>query len=93
MYLEIISPEKILFKGNVNSLSVPGANGEFQMLNNHAAILSTLAKGKVRFEVENANDNFEAKSEDIKVEGNKFSLEINGGAVEFNNNKAVILPS
>lgn len=92
MYLEIISPEKILFKGEVNTLSVPGSNGEFQMLNNHAAILSTLKEGTVRFEVSNANDKFELKSEDIQVDGNIFSIEIKGGAVEFNNNKAVILP-
>ncbi|MCK5782518.1 MAG: F0F1 ATP synthase subunit epsilon [Flavobacteriales bacterium] len=93
MYLEIISPEKVLFKGEVNSVSVPGANGEFQMLNNHAAILSTLVKGVITFEVENTNANFEAKGDDISTNGNLFSLEIKGGVLEMNDNKAIILPS
>ena len=47
MYLEIISPEATLFKGEVDSVSVPGLNGYFQVLNNHAPIVSSLKKGKV----------------------------------------------
>ena len=48
MILEIVSPEATLFKGEVTSVSVPGINGEFQMLNNHAPIVSLLAKGNVK---------------------------------------------
>ena len=40
MILEIITPEKIIFTGEVESVAVPGVNGEFEMLNNHAAIVS-----------------------------------------------------
>ena len=40
MILEIISAEKIIFTGEVESVAVPGVNGEFEMLNNHAAIVS-----------------------------------------------------
>ena len=40
MVLEIISPEKIIFTGEVSSVAVPGVNGEFEMLNNHASIVS-----------------------------------------------------
>ena len=40
MILEIISPEKIIFTGEVESVAVPGVDGEFEMLNNHAAIVS-----------------------------------------------------
>ena len=47
MYLEIISPEATLFTGNIDSLTVPGANGSFQVLENHAAIVSTLTSGNV----------------------------------------------
>ena len=39
MYLEIISPEAVLFRGEVTSVSVPGLNGYFQMLDNHAPIV------------------------------------------------------
>ena len=48
MYLEIVSPEATLFKGDVDSVSVPGVNGEFEMLNNHAAVVSTLKDGFVK---------------------------------------------
>ena len=45
MILEIVSPEATLFKGEVTSVAVPGVNGEFQMLNNHAPIVSILKQG------------------------------------------------
>jgi len=47
MILEIVSPEATLFSGEVTSVSVPGINGEFQMLNNHAAVVSILQKGGI----------------------------------------------
>ena len=48
MYLEIISPEATLFAGEVDSVIVPGSAGSFQMLNNHAPIVSTLKEGIVK---------------------------------------------
>lgn len=92
MYLEIISPEKVLFKGKVESVSVPGANGDFQMLNNHAAILSTLVAGNVKFEVVGSDYDFEL-SDDISKNGSIYSLEIKGGVIEMSDNKATVLPS
>ena len=66
MYLEIVSPEKTLFNGDVNSVSVPGVNGEFEMLNNHAAVVSTLKKGFVKIKgqvkIENVSE-FEKKGD------------------------------
>ena len=50
MYLEIVTPEASLVSGEVESVTVPGVEGEFQMLNNHAAIVSLLGAGKVKFE-------------------------------------------
>ena len=41
MYLEIVTPEASLVSGEVESVTVPGVNGEFQMLNNHASIVSS----------------------------------------------------
>ncbi len=49
MYLEIVSPEATLFAGEVTAVTVPGIDGEFQMLDNHAPIVSLLQEGKVRF--------------------------------------------
>ena len=48
MILEIISPEKIIFTGEVSSVAVPGVDGEFEMLNNHASIVSNLKKGSIK---------------------------------------------
>jgi F-type H+-transporting ATPase subunit epsilon len=47
MLLEIVSPEASLFKGEITSVSVPGLDGSFQILNNHAPIVSLLQKGTV----------------------------------------------
>ena len=48
MYLEIISPEATLFSGEIESLTLPGTNGSFQLLENHAPIVSTLQAGVVK---------------------------------------------
>ena len=48
MYLEIVSPEATLFAGDVTAVTVPGVDGEFQMLENHAPIVSLLQQGKVK---------------------------------------------
>ncbi|MGB2371970.1 MAG: FoF1 ATP synthase subunit delta/epsilon, partial [Flavobacteriales bacterium] len=45
MLLELITPEKKVFQGEVNSVQLPGTNGKFEVLNNHAPIISTLTKG------------------------------------------------
>jgi F-type H+-transporting ATPase subunit epsilon len=47
MILEIVSPEAKLFSGEISSISVPGVDGRFQMLNNHAPIVSLLQKGTI----------------------------------------------
>ena len=48
MLLELITPEKKVFQGEVNSVQLPGTNGKFEVLNNHAPIISTLTNGNVR---------------------------------------------
>ena len=51
MFLEIVTPEAILFSSEVDSFSVPGINGEFQMLNNHAPVVSILREGTVKIHI------------------------------------------
>ena len=48
MFIEIVSPEKTIFTGYVNSVYLPGTEGFFQILNNHAPIVSTLKKGTIK---------------------------------------------
>tara|TARA_B100000700_G_C14588488_1_gene643484 strand:+ start:109 stop:345 length:237 start_codon:yes stop_codon:yes gene_type:complete len=76
MILEIITPEKELFNGEVISVKLPGSIGEFEILNNHAPIISTLSKGDIRVICNNEN-----------VE--KFP--INGGVIEMQKNKIIVL--
>ena len=53
MILEIVTPEATLLHSEVDLVSVPGINGEFQMLNNHASIVSLLVKGNVKISAQN----------------------------------------
>ena len=89
MYLEIVTPEASLVSGEVESVTVPGMEGEFQMLNNHAAIVSLLAEGKVKFK---GNPTI-AKGYENKFtqEDGSWVMHINGGTVEMNNNKVIVL--
>ena len=47
--LKIVSPEKVEFEGDVESVLVPGSLGQFEILNDHAPIISLLDKGKVEY--------------------------------------------
>tara|TARA_B110000444_G_scaffold209821_1_gene204875 strand:- start:16298 stop:16573 length:276 start_codon:yes stop_codon:yes gene_type:complete len=89
MYLEIISPEAKIFSGEVTSVSVPGLNGYFQILNNHAPIVSTLKTGNVLIEGNlEISDEFKSKFE--KVDG-KTILKIKSGTIEMSKNKLILL--
>lgn len=69
--LKIISPEKRIFDGEVNRVTVPGTLGEFEILVNHAPIISSLESGKVSYEI---------------VTGELKQLEIESGFVEVQKN-------
>jgi F-type H+-transporting ATPase subunit epsilon len=95
MFLEIVSPEATLFSESVDSVSVPGIDGNFQMLENHAAIVSVLQEGIVKIHVHTKehlefnqlNGNFETHKNDNKI----LTLKITSGTVEMKDNKVVIL--
>jgi len=90
MFLEIVTPEATLFKSDVDSVLVPGIDGEFQMLNNHAPIVSILKKGTIKVYGNLGIDKkYAAKFTDGKDKG-KW-LEIESGTVEMNDNKVIIL--
>ena len=90
MFLEIVTPEASLAAGEVESVTVPGVNGAFQMLNNHAPIVSLLVEGNVRFKGANVKieEEFENKFTNTKEE---YSLVIKSGTVEMKENKVIIL--
>ncbi|MDR1584900.1 MAG: ATP synthase F1 subunit epsilon [Prevotellaceae bacterium] len=75
MKLEIITPERIVFSGEVELVSLPGINGLFAILDDHAPIVAALRKGKLRYKT--------ADSEETE-----FS--IGGGFVEAKNNTVTV---
>lgn len=90
MYLEIVSPEATLFSGEVNSVTVPGVEGEFQMLNNHAPIVSLLQEGHVKFEGSISIDE-EYEDRFTRDEKGKTVLHITSGTVEMKDNRVIVL--
>lgn len=76
MLLEIITPEKQLFNGEVNLVQLPGVDGLFEILNNHASMIAALGKGRVKVQ---------------PAEGETRFFEINGGVLEVLKNKIVVL--
>jgi F-type H+-transporting ATPase subunit epsilon len=75
MKLEILTPDKKVFEGEVRSVTVPGTMGSFEVLKDHAPIISTLEDGKVIIRKEN--------SEEI--------IYIKGGVIEVLNNSIMVL--
>lgn len=92
LLLEIVSPEGHLFKGGVTSVTVPGADGEFQMLNHHANIVSVLVAGTIKIAVPDfkTNKDFSPKF-DKSEKDQKFLLHIKSGTLELKDNRIIIL--
>jgi F-type H+-transporting ATPase subunit epsilon len=91
MILEIVSPEAKLFSGEVTSLSVPGVDGNFQMLNNHAPIVSILQKGTVKISATSFHFSKETKNLFTKINDQNYTLGINSGTIEMKDNKVIVL--
>jgi len=92
MQLEIITPEKKIFKGEAEAVQFPGLDGSFQVLNNHAPIISALAEGDVKVNLTEEmsfddNDAVVIDSSDKKV----IRVAIHGGVIEMQNNKVIVL--
>jgi len=91
MILEIVSPEAKLFSGEITSISVPGVDGRFQMLNNHAPIVSLLQKGTVNITANSFDLNPETANLFTKVNDQNYTLEIASGTLELKDNKVIVL--
>jgi F-type H+-transporting ATPase subunit epsilon len=75
MQVDILTPDTTLFSGEAQIVTLPGVNGSFQIKNNHAPLISALAKGKVV----------------VSGSSGKQEFVVNGGIVEVLKNKIVIL--
>jgi F-type H+-transporting ATPase subunit epsilon len=76
MQLDIITPDKKLFSGEVKSVTLPGADGAFGVLKRHASMISSLKKGKIKV-VDNAQ--------------HTQYFEITGGVAEVHKDKIIVL--
>ena len=91
MKLNVITPTAKIFDGEVISVSLPGQDGIFQVLNNHTAIISSLTIGEIIIElVEKTNDAIYNEMIQIKDQ-NHIIISIKGGVVELINNELIIL--
>ncbi len=71
MTLEIISAQEVLFRGEADMVTLPGAMGSFTVLKNHASLISVLNEGKVKY---------------ITSDGNAGEAQISGGLADVHNN-------
>ena len=75
LFLEIVSPQGVIFEGNIDQVSIPTMNGIITVLPHHSSLFTKLAQGEVEIKQKNSN----------------FSMIISGGFLEVNNNKASVL--
>ena len=90
MYLEIVTPEASLVSGEVESVTVPGVEGPFQMLNNHAPIVSILKEGFVKI-LGDIELNEDVQDKFTKGDNGRTLLKINSGTLEMKDNKIIVL--
>ena len=76
MLLEIIAPDQKLYSGEVDLVQVPGSKGSFEILRNHAPIISTLEQGRIKI---------------VDQKGSTTFFDVHGGVIEVKNNKIIIL--
>jgi len=76
MLLEIVTPEKKMFSGEVDLVQLPGISGSFEILKNHAPIISTLDRGVIKIKT---------------IEGHEELFEVDGGVVECKKNIVTVL--
>jgi len=76
MHLEIVTPEKKVYNGEIKLIQVPGSKGQFEVLRNHASIISTLIEGKIKV---------------VAPDDKKTYFDIQGGVIEVKNNNIIVL--
>ena len=76
MVLEIVTPDKKIYSGEIKAILAPGSDGLFEILNNHAPLISTLGKGTVKV---------------IEEDDTEKLFEIDKGVLEVNRNKIILL--
>lgn len=92
MNIKILTPESVIFEGDVESVLLPGKNGEFHIMKNHAAIVSSLEGGKIKLFTNQIDKTYEKHfTKEVGTNDSIFSFPLLSGVVEFSNNKGIIL--
>lgn len=91
MNIKILTPEYVIFEGEVTSVLLPGKNGEFHIMKNHAGIVSSLVGGKVKLYGGSINEPFAKNFTKENEKESVFSYHIKSGVIEFNHDKGIIL--
>jgi F-type H+-transporting ATPase subunit epsilon len=76
MFLDIVTPEKKVFSGEIKLISLPGTDGYFEVLENHSPVISTLKDGIMKI---------------VEKSGTKQQYHLEGGVVEVKQNKVIVL--
>ena len=76
MQLEIITPEQKIYSGDVTMVNLPGSDGSFGLLENHAPVISTLKTGTIKV---------------VEKDNTEKTFDVKGGVIEMNNNKIIVL--
>ncbi len=74
MRLEILTPESVFYSGDADSVTLPGTAGSFQILNNHAPIISSLTKGMLSFSVNGESRQIQVTDGLVEMHGNKVTV-------------------
>lgn len=93
MNIKILTPEFVVFDGEVKSVLLPGKNGDFHIMKDHAAIVASLINGKIKVFTNTIDEQYadKFKKEKENEKESVYSFKIKSGVVEFNNNKGIIL--
>ncbi len=76
MHLDIVTPDKPIYSGDIKLIQLPGSEGSFEILKKHAALISTLEEGKIKV---------------ITTKGEELFFDIRSGVVEVLNDKVIVL--
>ena len=76
MQIEIVTPDKNIYSGEISIATFPGSDGKFGIMNNHAPMVATLKKGEIKL---------------VDQSNTEHKFDVNGGVVEVNHNKIIVL--
>ena len=91
MNIKILTPEFVVFDGEVKSVLLPGKNGDFHIKKDHAAIVASLINGKIKLFTDTINENYADKFTKENERENVYSFKVKSGVIEFSSNKGIIL--